>query len=227
MEKQLVTIVVIIVVLIIIIACVYSALPRPEFADRRFPVEAYREELETSRFMARAVMSEEQATVIYVRHGHDEDSDYSHDQHLTDEGWHEAKKLARRLVKEYGLPDVIYYSPFDRTTDTARAMLSVVRNEFGKNNVKTKIEPRLGKFFTSKQRSNPKVSENTIQRGMIVPKGKREFHAGLETHHQAINFKHAGQIVWNVTHAIGVNYHIKRLTGKSQTVEYLQHIVFD
>lgn len=168
---------------------------------------------------------DKQSNVVYIRHGHDESSGHAHDQRLTEEGWTEAQKLARELVKKHGVPSAIYYSPFDRTTDTAKAMYQVLRDEVKSPEIKIRIEPRLGKYFTENQRSKPRVSHATIERGMIVPANKKAFKEGLDQHHANIKKKYPGQVVWNITHAIGVNHHLKRISGQGQTIEYLQHVV--
>lgn len=164
------------------------------------------------------------SNVIYIRHGHDASSGYHHDQRLTSQGWNEAKKLARKLVNAHGPPAAIYYSPFDRTTDTAKAMYKVLRDELKINDVKLKIEPKLGKYFSSTQRDKPSVSHATVQRGMVINSSKKAYTEGLDEHHRKVKKSHPGEVVWNVTHAIGVNHHLKRVYGKSYNVEYLEHV---
>lgn len=171
-------------------------------------------------FLAHAI-KDGSTNAIYIRHGHDESSGYSHDQRLTEEGWNEAQNLARKLVKRYGEPAAIYYSPFDRTKDTAKAMYAVLKN---KAEVKLKIEPRIGKYFTKDQRSDPQVSRATVKRGMIIPSNKGEYEQGMDDHHAEVKERHPGEVVWNITHAVGVNYHLKRIKGKSFKVDFLQHI---
>lgn len=165
------------------------------------------------------------SNVIYIRHGHDESSGYHHDQRLTEQGWKEAQNLARHLIQQHGPPAAIYYSPFDRTTDTAKAMYKVVRDELNISDLKIRIEPRLGKYFTSDQRAKPSVSHATIERGMIVHPSKTAFQSGLNKHHVEVKRKFPGKVVWNVTHAIGVNHHVKRIHGKGESIDYLQHVV--
>ncbi len=176
-----------------------------------------------SEFYAHA-FKDSSGNIIYIRHGHDASSGYHHDQRLTSQGWSEAKKLARKLVKEHGSPSVIYYSPFDRTTDTAKAMYRVLRDELNIKDIKLKIEPKLGKYFSSTQRNKPSVSHATVQRGMIINSSKQAYTQGLDEHHLKVKKRHPGEVVWNVTHAIGVNHHLKRVYGKSYNVEYLEHI---
>jgi len=162
---------------------------------------------------------------IYIRHGHDESSGYDHDQRLTDEGRHHARALAAKLLKSHGPPVAIYYSPFDRTTDTAKEMFSVLAEHGVANDVKIKIDPRLGKFFSAQQRKDPSVSKSTVKRGMVIQPSKRAFQKALDEQYKEVKSKHGTDVVWNITHAIGVNHHLKKLTGHGDSIDYLRSIV--
>jgi len=62
-------------------------------------------------------------TIIYIRHGKDRKGSHKHDEKLTKEGKKEVEIFTEKLVREYGIPDIIYYSPFHRTRHTAKYML--------------------------------------------------------------------------------------------------------
>ena len=109
-------------------------------------------------------------TIIYIRHGKDRKGNHKHDEKLTKEGKREVEKFTEKLVEEYGIPDIIYYSPFHRTRHTAKYMLKkIIEIREDKNKkVKMKMDVNLGRFFTKTQKRNPDVRESTYNKGIIV-----------------------------------------------------------
>ena len=59
---------------------------------------------------------------IYIRHGNDIRTSRKHDERLSDQGKRSVKYKVNQLVEEYGLPDLILYSPFYRCRQTAKIM---------------------------------------------------------------------------------------------------------
>ena len=66
---------------------------------------------------------------LYLRHGYDEHPDrypgHRHDHVLNSNYDHAHRRKIRRLLREYGPPDVIICSPFIRTRDTARMIIEI------------------------------------------------------------------------------------------------------
>ena len=67
--------------------------------------------------------------LIYIRHGNDDEREPHkiHDTHLTSQGKHKSKKVAKKLIEKYGVPDIIFCSPFARTRETLDVFNKVIR----------------------------------------------------------------------------------------------------
>ena len=144
--------------------------------------------------------------VIYIRHGPDKESDYKHDEKLTSEGKMMSRELAKELIKKYGLPDIIYYSPFYRTRQTRKEMVKAIKKYKYKNDidkeVKLKIDTRLGRFFNRKERKRPDVHDSTIEKGAIVNEKWGHFKERVESHLNDVLNSDKYEVVWNITHTL-------------------------
>lgn len=161
--------------------------------------------------------------IIYLRHGDDEVTDYVHDESLTHKGKKKTKKLAKKLIEEHGVPDIIYFSPFYRTRQTKKIMLKVISKYIGKEYKKIArvCDYRLSRFFTSRESENPSVRDATIRRKAPLDETKEEFNERLANQLNYIQRKHKGQLVWCVTHTLVIKYVIKE-----KNVEHGDHIPY-
>lgn len=166
-------------------------------------------------------------TIIYIRHGSDERQNHKYDEELTREGKEEAKKIAKKLIEEYGLPDVIYYSPFYRTRQTRKAMMHTIK-KYVKDESELpvlKLEPRLGRFFTKKQSKNPDIRNSTSQKGAIIYETWNEFETRVTQQYEEIK-QTKDIIIWNITHTL-VLLQISFLSQieRNKHVNYLDYCV--
>lgn len=170
--------------------------------------------------------------IIYIRHGNDIRNRHKYDEELTSEGKRMAKKLAKELIKKHGLPDIIYYSPFYRTRQTGKYMIKTIKkyrdslsHEDKNKKIRLKIDPRLGRFFTEKQKHNPDISSSTLSKGAIIDETWDEFHGRIEEQmNEILNNKY--QIIWNITHTL-VLLRIAHLQNieRSPHVEYMDTVI--
>lgn len=141
-------------------------------------------------------------TIIYIRHGEDKMGHYEHDEKLTSKGKKQTRKVARRLIEDYGLPDIIYYSPFYRVRQTRKHMMKIIRRYMKDNNIDEDVElilePRLGRFFTRRQKKYPDVRDSTLYKGAIIHEQWEDFHERIEEHFDEI--KNTDKVIWNITH---------------------------
>jgi broad specificity phosphatase PhoE len=108
------------------------------------------------------------STIIYIRHGKDKKRDkYKYDPKLTDIGKEQTIELTKRLVKKYGYPDIICFSPFSRTRQTVKYMLRTIER-LGGREPRLKLDRRLSRFFTRREKRNPDVSRKTIKYGAPI-----------------------------------------------------------
>ena len=168
-------------------------------------------------------------TLIYIRHGKDRKGSHKHDEKLTKEGKKEVEKFTEKLVEEYGIPDIIYYSPFHRTRHTAKYMLKkIIEIREDDKTVELKLDVNLGRFFTRKQKKSPDVRESTYKKGIIIEERWEEFKDRVELQLNA-NLKNNGdKIVWNITHSL-VILQIAKLKNieRDNYVNYLDTVVIN
>ena len=129
---------------------------------------------------------------------------------MTWEGKKESQDAARKLIEQYGLPDIIYYSPMFRTRQTVKEMVKVVE-EYSRKKIKVKTEPRLGRFFTKSQRRKQKIRESTLYKGAILDETWDQFHERVDQHFSEIVEKDYS-VIWNITHTL-VLLRIGQITG--------------
>ena len=105
--------------------------------------------------------------LIYIRHGHDYTRSHDHDERLSDIGKKESYKIALELIQEHGIPDIIYHSPYYRARQTAKLMVKAIKKT---NNIKVErdLDPRLGRYFTRKQKKNPDIKRSACKQGAII-----------------------------------------------------------
>lgn len=169
--------------------------------------------------------------IIYIRHGNDKRSRYKHDEKLTSEGKREARELAKNLIEEYGLPDIIYYSPFYRTRQTRKQMTKEIYKYKEENGIdkriKLQIEPRLGRYFTRKEERNPDISSSTLYKGAIIEETFQEFGKRVEYQlNEVIDNEY--NIVWNITHSLVLLKVSKVLNiSRSSHVKYLDYCLIE
>jgi len=191
-------------------------------------------------------------TIIYIRHGHDKKSHYKFDEKLVDEGKEKARQLAKKLVREYGIPDVIYLSPMRRTRQTGDEFLKVVnkyrqthghkttkgesrKTETRKNETRLETEPRIGRLFTHAQqrehdahRKNRKRYLRHSTKNVIMDKDKEAFGERVAKQFQQISETGEDQVIWNITHSL-VLLHVAKMNNieRDRHVKYLDTLVID
>lgn len=163
-------------------------------------------------------------TILYIRHGEDKKSKYKYDEKLTEEGIEEIKKLTLELIEKYGIPDIIFYSPFFRTWKTKKIMIRTIM-EAKKVKVESEIEPRIGRFFTKKQSQNPDIHPNTLNKNPIIYERFSEFHERVDLQFDEIQKEEKN--IWNITHSLVILRLAKRFNiERSKYVKYLDYIEF-
>lgn len=145
--------------------------------------------------------------ILYIRHAKDRTSSHKHDEKLTEEGKQEAYNVALNLLEKYGIPDIIYYSPYHRAKKTLKYMMKAISKYRKMNNTNSSnkkaeiiIDPRLGRFFTKKERRNPELRDNTIKRGAIIHETWEDFETRIEN--QVNEISNSDTNIWNITHTL-------------------------
>lgn len=144
-------------------------------------------------------------TVIYIRHGNDEDDDsnYENDPGLRQDRMKEVIKTTQELIRKWGHPDVIYVSPMYRSLQTVQLMVSQLP---GFQNVG--VSPNLSRYFTSKElkRGIRAIRPQTLELKVPLGEDNHEFHRRIRKHHEAVKsrgwYRDDRPVVWCVTHAL-------------------------
>lgn len=141
--------------------------------------------------------------IVYIRHGHDEydDATHRHDHKLTDKGASKSVRLARKLIKKYGKPDIIYVSPFQRTIGTAQAMCETKR--IGKPQIV--VDTDLSRVFSGKEQKDPSVATCTQDYKVPIKESRRQREKRIRHHVRKMKHEdhlNSGQVVWVITHTL-------------------------
>lgn len=139
--------------------------------------------------------------IIYIRHGDDDGPvEHRHDQRLSEKGKKRSSRMAKRLIKRFGHPSIIYVSPFQRTLETVAAM----SGQF-KRTVTLKIDPKLSRYFSSKEQADPSVYPETKKVNVPIYEKKDDFKRRVKDHiHRTRKAKHhkSSKVVWVITHTL-------------------------
>jgi broad specificity phosphatase PhoE len=162
---------------------------------------------------------------ILMRHAHDNEpnSRYRHDKEITREGKREAGKVARKLIKKYGNPDIIYCSPMTRTRQTLKYMLRYVPGD-----PEVIVDNRLSRYFNDREKRNPSVSRRTLRRNIPIHEThngfRRRCDSFLDDVKQNKYHRSSGKKIWIISHVLV----LKRITRKlgiriSRHVNFLEY----
>jgi len=144
---------------------------------------------------------------VLLRHPHDEDPDatYALDPHLTKKGYRSMHDKIDLMIKEYGIPSIIYCSPMTRCREATKYMCKYINHQYHKD-VKMIVEPKISRYFTSKERKNLDIVRDKT-RDFETPIGE-SYHDFKErvisfARGQKVNIKQKKN-VWCVTHYLVV-----------------------
>lgn len=178
--------------------------------------------------------------IIYIRHANDEESNpkYKHDTHITREGKKQIVKFIHKLVKKYGYPDRIYFSPFQRCKETVMEMINEIifmkTGSYPKHclkcysyNIELIKDSNLSRYFTKKDRNKPSVSRKTLKCKVPVNESHSDFHERIEKHIMTVKNNNNNEVIWCITHAIVFKKIGKKLNVKTQDhIKFLDHFVY-
>lgn len=146
--------------------------------------------------------------LIYIRHSKDRYNDrHPYDGYITSGGKRIAKEKAQSLARRYGIPDVIFCSPFRRTRGTLKSMLKQLVKKYGRSSIddiKIIYHPSLSRYFTSKERLNPLLAESTEAHGVPIGETKEELYDRVRTLSRKLDrkFSKSDEICWVITHTV-------------------------
>ena len=156
--------------------------------------------------------------LIFIRHAPDMDKDegtYSQDVRLRQDAPKELDRFIPLMVKAYGFPTEIRYSPLRRTCETQKEMMKRLKKINPRCKIKTKRDPALSRFWTASERKNLDVHPKTLTYGPpIIPTEQAKENVTnmfLKLNQRAGKLSHAKDIVWCITHAVVIK-HIRRIT---------------
>lgn len=132
--------------------------------------------------------------LLYIRHGNDETNGHRHDHRLARKGRFEVKYVTKRLIRQYGVPDIVYYSPMQRSVDTVAYMKKYLPKS------KFIMDRTMSRFFSSKEQADPSVYPSTLKRKIPIYENKRTFRLRCIDRYQEL--RDSNKIIWCVTHAL-------------------------
>jgi broad specificity phosphatase PhoE len=106
-----------------------------------------------------------------------------------------------------------------RTQQTANII-----NEMLPKSVDIVHDLRVSKYFTSKQRLNPKLREETKKYNPVLIETKEDVKFRVNAHLN--DLKKSNKNIWCITHGIVIHY-VANLIGKKDDPKFLNHIYIE
>ncbi len=152
---------------------------------------------------------------LYIRHtekaySNGKNSIFAHDPEITHQGVAEAKKLAIILRDKFGEPEIIFYSPYRRTRETAYAMSSIFP-------VKPKMlcDVSLSEFLGHQKGKNIELTPETSSYSPPPPESMRDFEKRIRSHlKDTEQYDNLMRKVWFITHGIVISFITKIICEK-------------
>jgi broad specificity phosphatase PhoE len=140
--------------------------------------------------------------LVYVRHSDDEvdDATYRHDPKLTDDGQDLARRKGKRIIERYGVPSLIFCSPFRRTKETLAHMLSNLPLA-AREKIKIVYDNQQARYFSAKDKKHPDIARGTKAAKVPIYEDYNDFKDRVHT--AATNLEpHITNepVVWVITH---------------------------
>ena len=160
-----------------------------------------------------------------MRHGNDNKiCDYKHDHSLQSDYIYEQEiiKKTKKLIKKYGYPQKIYCSPFKRVRETVVIMAKYIQSK--NRQIDIHVDPRLSRYFTSKEQLNPSVRKTTLKYNPPLDEDSTMFKKRVDKIEDCINRNTV--TTWCITHYLV----IKRISKNNDIdipskMPFLYHIV--
>lgn len=151
--------------------------------------------------------------VIYIRHAEKEysnnsakiNSHYRLDPAITEKGIKESRKLCQKLIDMYGLPEIIYYSPFLRCRQTLGSFLEQLKEmNYDTSQIKLIPNSEITEYLGNQKILDWDfdVTEETknLDRNSH-PETYKTFSLRVENHYQKIK-NNGNKQIWIITHGI-------------------------
>lgn len=151
----------------------------------------------------------QQRKILYIRHGEDKRKGYKYDESLTRRGKRDVKEWTEELLDTYGTPDAIYFSPFYRTRQTKKIMLSVIKNLTNEWVKEVECDLRLSRYFTKSQKRNPDIKRSTEKYSPPIDETWKEFHQRIRDQLKDMESS-PYRLIWCVTHTLVLDHIIER-----------------
>lgn len=173
--------------------------------------------------------------LLYLRHGNDEYSkleklqEHRHDYHLNRNVKHklEMYNTILLLLSNYGVPDVIRYSPMARTRETKRAIKKIIKKHYPTTPLPQFIvDTSLTRYFNHKERQDVSLCESTAIYEPPINEEIEDFNLRVAKHIEYMLKHHTSSKVWCITHAMVykriAKYHFVTIP---LSIPFLHHIV--
>ena len=144
---------------------------------------------------------------IYLRHAEKEYSNgysdiFKHDPGITDYGYKRTKKIAEKLIENFGIPDKIVCSPYKRTRETAMVLNSCLPNP----HEEIFIDPTLSEYLGNHSNVPLDVTDHTKYYNPPHPETFEEMLSRVKKHNsksrrKALDLFNQGTI-WYITHGL-------------------------
>lgn len=166
-------------------------------------------------------------TIVFIRHSDDEGHHCSrlHDCELNPNGENLAMRVGRQIIDEYGIPDIVYCSPFRRTIQTMENMLYGVDMD----DIDVRVDPMLMRYFARNEKRRPDIAPQTRGCEKYINESYNGFKRRVDRFIRKIErYERSKKLVFVVTHTL-VYIRIGRLYHASlpRYIPFMSHIVVE
>ena len=176
--------------------------------------------------------------LVYIRHAEKEYNNgesnlYKHDPGITPDGISKTKEMAKNIIKEWGVPEMIISSPYRRTRETAIIMNTTLREynngnntpNNNKQNIKLKIDVGLSEYLGNHKTAILDVTPETKVWNPPHPEMFGAMKQRVKNHYNKIrkfmrksnknnsNGNGEMKVIWLVTHGIIIKQIHEEQTG--------------
>ncbi len=141
--------------------------------------------------------------LIYIRHSEDNTSaTYPFDNKLSYAGSQKIAEFTERMIKKRGLPDVIYCGPLRRCKLTCKYMLRYMKVHY-KHTPRVKIDTRLSRFFTPKERQHPDIMKTIQKHNLNINETSSDFKHRTHSFIRELENEHTSERkIWAISHTL-------------------------
>jgi broad specificity phosphatase PhoE len=173
--------------------------------------------------------------LVFIRHGEKSynnsqvgipEESFKHDPPLTEDGYIASRDKGIQLLDEFGIPDYIIISPYERCRQTADSILKgLASKDVPVENIKIYVDTTVSEYLGNHPTENLHVTSKTSEFNPPHPETFSMFCKRVNRCYEFLTSNYIGKKVWIITHGLVMSriYRLAHNKGK-QKFKYLEHM---